>query len=1113
MWEVLVKTPLGTVSKRKLVMLVATFMVTVFGYLFINPSNVYAADAEWNGDDISYNAKDFTGPFTAVDNDRSTLPKDTIYYATYDATDSSSSTKPKGYLLYFAKGTDTTKAKNVLYSTAEYNPATGRFSNLSPPEALSLDESTYNSAATLQPSSCDVDGIGWIICPVSGWIAKGMDFIYGLIESYLTFTPLTGGTNGIYQMWDIVRNIANIMFTIGFLVLIYAQITGSLFSNYSLKKILPRIIIAAVLVNTSYWICAVGVDISNVAGVSVQQLFMNMFDQLGATNSAADDIGWEKVTALALGGGSLATIGLIGATAGGTGAFAFLLIAAIIPALFAVFVAVIILAARQALITILVILAPLAFVAYLLPNTEEWFSRWRKFFISLLVMFPAFAVVFGGSQLAGKLIIQNASNLSVVILGLVVQVVPLFVTPFLIKLSSGLLSTIIGLTNDKSKGAFDGARNWAKSNQELHKDRSMRNGFSEKNRTGIRRFRPAAIGARMANGSKHRENMSAAYRAQTEAGYYQTRKGQRAYYEGKFGSDQKAASDHANEESWQRKVSGDQLSTRRTPIGRNRENQRYQNHLKTLHGSHEAEGRANILSESIHDEGERHFRESIANAGAGTYEARLRDRQIQSTVDKGVGENAKKYVDTQGSAALKRTIANNGALSQQVAQTVRFEKTAEQYDTIVQKAAEAAYDDYSRANDGARNLRLRAVEATDTAKLADQQWNTVVEEAYAKGYTSPSIGNNDAVVADNLQYLQRQLAGEEKRIENAKFAQRRNIVTAFKDDTAFREYAGGVEGVAGATRIQAQVTKEFVDESVKAVMTNRSLTSQLTRNQLKEMLYNGKDADGNQVTTEMQQAAMYELLQEKGNNMDAQEIRDSITRKGFSYDENDRKFYEYKRDAAGRIMRGPDNRPLVDKTREVDASKAGDRRDWQQFFEDASKGSPHSIASLSGTNRSEGKAGNLVDDTRYGFIRDALGGKFGPEKLLKADFDELKLITEDIQNPNGEFQRLSAEDQAKFATAYESAVTNLQTHPSYKGQIDDRNRGVMNDTLARLNPSYATGRKDAQGNPIFDVREDNSIVKANSTDATRGFTAPIVVDVNASNYYRQFDPNKDIVDL
>jgi hypothetical protein len=297
-------------------------------------------------------------------------------------------------------------------------------------------------------------------------------------------------------------------------------------------------------------------------------------------------------------------------------------------------------------------------------------------------------------------------------------------------------------------------------------------------------------------------------------------------------------------------------------------------------------------------------------------------------------------------------------------------------------------------------------------------------------------------------------------------------------------------------------------------MTNRSLTSQLTRNQLKKMLYTGRDEYDQPVTTEMQQAAMYELLQEKGNNMDAQEIRDSITKKGFYYNEDDNKFYEFQRDAENRVIRDANGKPQPDLTSEVSAEEAGDRRDWQQFFEDAAKGSPHNIGTLSGTNRSESKAGNLVDDTRYAFIRDAaFTGKFGPEKLVKADIDELKIMAEDMQSPDGEYARLSAADRARFDASFENAVIGVQTHPSYKGQIDDRNRGVMNDILARINPAYRTGRVDSSGNPVFDVRDDNAIVTAGSREATRQFAAPIRVDLSDPDYESLYNPRREITDL
>ena len=1034
MWEVLVRTPLGTVSKRKLVMLVATFMVTIFGYLFINPTDAYAADAQWNGSDISYNAKDFTGPLTAKDNDRTTLPKDTIYYATYDATDSSSSTRPKGYLIYFPQGTDTSKATTALYSTAEYNPATGRFSNLSPPDPLSLDASTYNSQATLQPSTCDVDGIGWVICPVSNWIAKGMDGLYGLIESYLNFTPLTGGDNGIYQMWDIVRNVANIMFTIGFLVLIYSQITGSIFSNYTLKKMLPRVIIAAVLVNTSYWICAVGVDISNVAGASVQQLFMNMFDQLGASNSAADDIGWEKVTAIALGGGSLAAVGLIGATALNGGAMAFAIIAALIPALFAVFVAIIILAARQALITILIILAPLAFAAYLLPNTEEWFGRWRKFFISLLVMFPAFAVVFGGSQLAGKLIIQNASNLSVVILGLVVQVVPLFVTPFLIKLSSGLLSTIIGLTNDKSKGVFDGAQNWAKGNQQAQRSAAISRGLSrlEKSPHANKRWRRFGSASYIATGGQRREALKGrndeAIGSYVDSQVGRSRAGNNAYDRTQRANMHKADAHAANELSWRNRLmeDDDRTYSSRTQFGQRREAGLYSQYRHMAHETHANETSAGILKDSLHDEGERHFREGIANADAGSYNARIRERQIKSIEDKGVAENAKKYVEAQGSAALKRVIAGTPELSRQVAQTVEFEKTAQQYETIVQKAAEAAYDNASQSNPAIREIRLRATAATKDAENAEANYNAYVDEIKTiEGAKQHNMTNDQSVIqlqkASEGLRVQTQRAGAAKRVADVEYAKQIQ-----DDSTGLAVAAGGIEGATGVSQAKSVAFQTIVDAHNKGVAAEKTPLSRIKPSELLNSQYLGSAAILNEPTERISAIA-------------------GMIASG-SHQESHIKLWERMselQDIANAELSTAQQSGNQDAIR-IAEDKIGKVKDLQQQVMGDKKKKPFGVGDF---DLGEAEVGRYKGDV-YESTRSRISTHLSAESLATMDPDDIRLIFEMAREG-----KLSNEQLQKVAKAYKEWGEN----DNLKGSLADKHKVLLDPIRDQANgntPDY-----------------------------------------------------------
>src|SRR5690606_740046 len=96
---------------------------------------------------------------------------------------------------------------------------------------------------------------------------------------------------------------------------------------------------------------------------------------------------------------------------------------------------------RQAAIVILIVLAPLAFVAFMLPNTEQWFKRWYKIFIALLMVFPIVALLYGGGELASK-IISSAANSGntpgdikfwLNITALAVAALPLILTPVLLK--------------------------------------------------------------------------------------------------------------------------------------------------------------------------------------------------------------------------------------------------------------------------------------------------------------------------------------------------------------------------------------------------------------------------------------------------------------------------------------------------------------------------------------------------------------------------------------------------------------------------------------------------------------------------------------------------------
>ena len=483
-----------------------------------------STQAAWTGDTIKFNGLTYTGsagaPNIADGTTAPVLPSGTQYYQNKGSPGGNGTGTLS--VIYFPASTNVANATTATFTTFKIDGGGNITSiNNSSTKRIDLVAQTTNpgaSTAEAQVSSCGVEGIGWIVCPVSTFLAKGMDLIFDMLRGFLAVEPLSTDTNSpLFKAWNVIRSIANVAFVIVFLIIIYSQITSLGLSSYGIKKLLPRLIVAAVLVNLSYYICAIAVDLSNIIGASLQQVLLDMRGDLDGpnTNSIAS---WESVTGfvlsnVAITGASAAALGgVVIASGGSLGAALILLLPMLLGLILAVLVALIVLAARQALIVILIILAPLAFVANLLPNTEKLFDKWRSIFMTMLVFYPLFALIFGGSQLAAFLIIQTASDINVILLAMFVQVAPLVLTPLLVKFSGGIVGRIAGYVNDPSKGFVDRTRNWAKGQSEYMAARNMARQDPVRQRQVLRRFAISADQNRRA-----REERMGAYKEASDA--------------------------------------------------------------------------------------------------------------------------------------------------------------------------------------------------------------------------------------------------------------------------------------------------------------------------------------------------------------------------------------------------------------------------------------------------------------------------------------------------------------------------------------------------------------------------------------------------------------------
>ena len=487
-WLISRKQPL-IVTLRWFVLLIAGMLVGIFLNTLTHSTSVHAVDAEWSGHNLTYNKE----KYTKISDDKKikqfNLPDNSLVYVNEDKN------KKETKVIYFPSS-EISSLSSATYAVYSFTPPNTyeQTSN----STISIESPSENSTST----SCDVQGIGWIICPLSNWLADGIDYMYSALQEFLKTKPLetTNQNSGIYLAWVIMRNISNVAFIVAFLVIIYSQLTSVGISNYGVKKMLPRLVIAAVLVNLSFTFCAVLLDLSNVTGYAFQDAFMGIKNTI-STVGENTGVGWtwSEVIMMILSNGALAG-GVVATVAMGAELLP-LALSALVGIGLVLLLVLLIMAARQALIVILIIISPLAFVCYLLPGTEKWFKKWRDLFFTMLVFFPAFAVIFGGAQLAGIIIIQNATGANggiMQILGMVVQVIPLALTPIILKLSGGVLGKFAGFVNDKNKGWYDKSKNWAKDRREITKNKKLAN-------ANMTRFNPNRLRRRMDHNSRLRK--------------------------------------------------------------------------------------------------------------------------------------------------------------------------------------------------------------------------------------------------------------------------------------------------------------------------------------------------------------------------------------------------------------------------------------------------------------------------------------------------------------------------------------------------------------------------------------------------------------------------------
>ena len=295
--------------------------------------------------------------------------------------------------------------------------------------------------------------LGWILCPI---INQGGDFVttiyekmiepFLVLDSGLFDTKQVGG-QATYEAWTQFQTYANIVFIAIFLVVIFSQLTGYGIDNYGIKKILPKLIVAALMINLSYIICQLAVDIANIAGYGMKSILGRIGSTLNIGDmSTIEAPGAKPAVATGILVGLVALLVVPALLSQGTAILVPVFIA-IISIVIAVFTLFCILAIRKAFAVVLVVISPMAFVCYMLPNTKKLFDKWFTAFKATLIAFPICSGMVYGGQAVARILVQASGGTNmpflVVLSAAVMSIAPVFLIPSTLKKSMGAISGLV----------------------------------------------------------------------------------------------------------------------------------------------------------------------------------------------------------------------------------------------------------------------------------------------------------------------------------------------------------------------------------------------------------------------------------------------------------------------------------------------------------------------------------------------------------------------------------------------------------------------------------------------------------------------------------------------
>jgi hypothetical protein len=485
-----------------------------------NPNQVANAKFTWNGDSIQVEGGGQQS-FSRISSEPSSSK---AYYTSQTngdcpqaviRVDQNDSNKGMIYNLRVAAtgrgGSGGSAAPSSLNVPSDCVVASSRSVNIGGTPGTTAPGSTGSGGSGSSSVSCDESGfaLSWILCPVIGGLA---DLINGLYKDILypllniDSTQILDPHQGYYQVWSAFRVYGDIFLVIGLLVIVFGEsIGGGVIEAYTAKKVLPRLLLAAVLINLSIYLVTLGVDISNVLGHGVYSLIVEPFNQVKQAGGFGLHInfGGEALTAAVVTGGAFWVKAIAAAPSLGGGMLHFMLTSILLPAALVMLAVLITLLIRTALIYLLIFISPVAFALYTVPNTERYYRKWWDMFFRTLMIFPIVGAIFAIANVTAYTL-SNTGGVFGELLGLAALFAPPIMIPFAFRFAGGIMGQIQqGIHQRVAAPGLEGLRKYRAQKRQEAFQRLPEGKFLQGNPGGLqgRLNRGLAIGGQLAQGN------------------------------------------------------------------------------------------------------------------------------------------------------------------------------------------------------------------------------------------------------------------------------------------------------------------------------------------------------------------------------------------------------------------------------------------------------------------------------------------------------------------------------------------------------------------------------------------------------------------------------------